>query len=183
VPLILPCAWVILCPHLRLVFSCPRGSPIQLGFLQTESVCLWRGVESRSCSSALPFLFVRDTIAQGLFISCLQQHDSRSQHCSCFSSGGQGLALVQDRLAGFVGSGLPHSVPACLFLPARFAHRCSRAPFSFVSIFGRRQVTARSSVLRPGDVRSSFCPAYPSVLQTTERGARLCVWFGPSPCS
>jgi hypothetical protein len=44
VPLILPCAWVVLCPHLRLVFSCPRGSPIQLGFLQAESFLPWSSV-------------------------------------------------------------------------------------------------------------------------------------------
>jgi hypothetical protein len=44
VPLILPCAWVVLCPHLRLVFSCPRDSPIQLGFLQAESFLPWSSV-------------------------------------------------------------------------------------------------------------------------------------------
>jgi hypothetical protein len=63
----------------------------------------------------------------------------------------------------------------------RLAHRCSWAPFFFVSFFGRRQVTAISLVLCPGVVRSLFCPAYSSVLQTTEHGARLCVWFGLRP--
>jgi hypothetical protein len=138
-------------------------------------------VESRSCSSALLFLFVRDTIAQRIFISWSSAAQPPISALLMFFVWRPGARPRSDQLAGFARSGLPHSVPARLFLPARFAHRCSWAPFFFVSIFGRQQVMARSSVLCPGDVRSSFCPAYPSVLQTTDRGARLCVWFGPSP--
>jgi hypothetical protein len=117
VPLILPCAWVILYPHLRLVFSCPRGSPIQLGFLQTESVCLWRGVESRSCSSALPFLFVRDTIAL------------RDFHFLVFSSTTAGLSIA--RVFRLAARGSPWFKTGSLVSLGQVSRTASQRVYSF----------------------------------------------------
>jgi hypothetical protein len=103
----------------------------------TEPICLWRGVESRSYSSALLFLFVRDTIVQGIFISWSSAARPPVPALLVFFVWRPGAHPGSDRLAGFARSGLPPSVPARLFLPARFAHRCSRALFFFLSIFGR----------------------------------------------